>query len=63
MVGLLDVWYAGTLKRTLTGYESACTTFLAIFPRVRPTGDELTVFCISVKSWLVLETILQLNEE
>jgi len=33
------------------------TTFVATFQRVRPTGGELTVFCISVKSWLVLATI------
>ena len=32
------------------GYESACTTFVATFPRVRPTGDKLTVFYISVKA-------------
>jgi len=38
------------------GYQSACTTdMVATFPRV--IGDELTVFWISVKSWLVMATI------
>jgi len=42
---VLDVWYKyGTRNERLPlfdSYESACTTFVATFPRV--IGDELTV--------------------